>query len=158
MDIHIDPFLFAGLHPNTQKTIRYKSCFDTGELDIIARQVCSHCKVDYNDFIGRPKTAPLSDARKIFYHLCRITLYTFTCRKLGQYTSGRDHSTITVAVQRCNELLDIDPEFKELYVKCWIGATQKLKTNGYVYRNSRSMTDNGLRNETVAVGAGGIRS
>ena len=158
MNIHIDPILFVGLHHNTQKTIRYKTCFDTGELDIIARQVCATCKVDYNDFIGRPKTNPLSDARKIFYHLCRVRLYTFTCKKLGEYTGGRDHSTVTMAVQKCNDFLDIDPDFKELYVKCWIATTQQLKQNGYRYRRSRTLIDNGLGDETIAAGAGGIRS
>jgi hypothetical protein len=149
MDKYISPVMFAGLHNKAQSTIRYKTCFDTGELDIISRAICNKCEVDYDDFVGRPKSAGLSDARKIFYYLCRIKLYTFTCRKLGEYTGGRDHSTITVAVQRCGELLEVDPDFKELFVQCWIASTQQLKLNGYSYKDGHKTINYGTRDKRI---------
>jgi chromosomal replication initiation ATPase DnaA len=136
--MRMSPYMYAGLHHNTQRILRSKSCFDTGELDIIARAVCAECNVYYDEFVGRPKHNALSDARKIFYHLCRIRLYRYTCKKLGEYTGKRDHSTVTNAVQRCDELMEVDPMFKDLYVKCWIAATQQLKRNGYEYRGQHS--------------------
>ena len=132
----ISPILYAGLHPNTQMTIRNKTCFASAQLDIIARTICDVCGVKHSEFIGRPKTNELSDARKIFFYLCRIRLYSVTCRRLGEYAGGRDHSTITVAVLRCEELMAIDRDFRRMYVDCLVASTQQLKINGYDYKGS----------------------
>jgi len=130
-------------------TVRNKTLFDRGELELISKTICDLCDVPHTDFRGRLKTNELSDARKIFYHLCRIRLYTFTCKRLGEYTGGRDHSTITVAVQRCGELLEVDPTFKELYISCLLKVTQNLKLNGYWYKGSQKLTNYGTRDKRV---------
>ena len=133
----MSPVIYAGVSPQVQKTIRNKNCFDTGELDIIARTVCTQFNIEGDEFRSRLRTSQLSDARKVFYYLCRIKLFTYTCRGLGEYMGGRDHSTVTVAVQRCEELIDIDPEFKELYKRCCEVSKQQLQLNGYSYKGAK---------------------
>lgn len=131
-------------------TIRNKSCFASTEMVIVARAVCDTCDVDYDEFVGRLKTTPLSDARKIFYHLCRVKLYAITCRRLGEYTGKRDHSTVTFAVQRCADFLEIDPEFRRRYVDSWIAATQQLKYNGYRYKGDHKDIEHGPEHKRAA--------
>jgi len=136
MDNYIHPVTYTGLHPNAQKTLRGKTCFDRGELDIVSSSICETLDLDKDEFLSRLKTAPLSDARKIFLYLTRVRLYRFTCSKLGRYL-GRDHSTIVYAVQRCEELLEIDLDFQANYKSCLINAAQRLQQNGYTYTKSR---------------------
>ena len=141
-----------GLHYNAQATIRHKTCFASAEMEIVARSVCDICDVDHKQFIGRLKTNPLSDARKIFFHLCRVKLYTITCRSLGEYAGKRDHSTIIHAVRRCEDFLEIDPEFRRLYVASLVAATQQLKYNGYSYKGDYKDIEHGPKHErTVAL-------
>ena len=135
MQKYMSPYIFAGVHPNTQMTIRYKTCFDSGELDVVARAVCSGCDIEADDFVSAAHYRVFRDARKIFYHLCRREFFEYTCKRLGEYTN-RDHSTVVIALKRCDDLLEIDPEFRSRYKKCMTKAVTALKLQGYLHKDT----------------------
>ena len=138
------PWIYPGLHYNAMAHIKRGVRIDTGELDLVAAACCDVYEISFNDFKGKTRTNVLSDARKVFFHLCRQELYKYTCKRLGMYTD-RDHSTITVAVQRAHELLDIDPEFRVMYNKAKVLARQRLKINGYEFRKRYQTSSDGGR-------------
>lgn len=116
-------------------TIRYKTCFDTGELDVVARAVCSTCEIEADDFRSQARYREFSDARKIFYHLCRKEFFEYTCKRLGEYTN-RDHSSVVIALQRCDDFLEMDSEFRSRYMKCRAKAVTALKLQGYLHKDT----------------------
>ena len=129
----MNPMVYAGLNRFTQKQIISGGHLNRDEIHIIADVCCEEYDVSPSDFRSKTKTADLSDARKIFFYLCRKELYTFTCKRLGMYT-GRDHSTVVFAVQRASELLQVDPTFRAKYNNARMLARQRLKINGYEFR------------------------
>lgn len=129
----INPIVYAGLNKFAQKRIKTGAHLDRDEIHIIADVCCEEYDVSQSDFRSKTKTADLSDARKIFFYLCRKELYTFTCKRLGMYT-GRDHSTVVFAVQRAGELIEVDPTFRAKYKNARMLARQRLKINGYEFR------------------------
>ena len=151
---YMSPMIYAGLHYKTQTYIRHRTCFETGELAIIAASVCEVCNTSLEDLKKPTRKANLNDARKIFWHLAR-RLYLFTNRRLGKYLE-RDHSTVVVALRRCEDYLATDPLFKEQYIKALLETIRNLNVNGYEnYRNTHKqivgMTEifelNKIRNE-----------
>lgn len=138
------PWIYPGLHYNAMVHIKRGVRIDNGELDLVAAACCDVYEISFDDFKGKTRTNVLSDARKVFFHLCRQELYKYTCKRLGMYTD-RDHSTITVAVQRAQELLDIDPEFRVMYNKAKVLARQRLKINGYEFRKRYQTSSDGGR-------------
>lgn len=131
----ISPIVFSGLNKFAQRHIKAGAYLDRDEIHIIADVCCEEYDVSPSDFRGRTKTTDLSDARKIFFYLCRKELYTFTCKRLGMYV-GRDHSTVVFAVQRAEELMSVDPTFRAKYKNARMLARQRLKLNGYEYRSN----------------------
>ena len=127
------PWIYPGLHYNAMAHIKRGVRIDDGELDIVAAACCDVYELTLEEFKSKTRLTVLSDARKVFYYLCRRELYKYTCKRLGMYT-GRDHSTITVAVQRAQEFIEVDPEFRVKYKKARELARQRLKINGYEYR------------------------
>jgi hypothetical protein len=146
-----DPYFFPGLSPEVKRKIMYRTCFDMGELKIVAQAVCKQQHIDLDDFRGRLKTAELADARKIFFHLCTKRLYKCTRKRLGAYM-GKDQSTVTAGMQRCEELLDVDPDFRSQYYRCWKEATQQLNSYGYTFNDStrQTKTNYGSKYERVS--------
>lgn len=151
---YISPDLFVGLQYQTQCSIRSRTCYETGELSIMIESVCKMSNISIEDLRHSNRRADLSDARKIFFHLAR-RLYLFTNEKLGRYLR-RDHSTVVVAVQRCEIFLASDPSFKELYVNTLLETIRNLKIHGYEnYKNTHKqivlmaevMKLNKIRNE-----------
>ena len=137
----ISPYLYPGLDPKTQAWVRQKTCFNTSELTIIANSVCEVCDISLEDLKSPVRRAELNDSRKIFFHLAR-RLYLFTHIKLGKYL-GRDHSTVVVALGRCEDYLVTDPIFKELYVNSLLTIIRNLRNNGYTnykHTNKQIMT------------------
>jgi len=107
----------------------------TGELAIIAGSVCEVCNVSMDELKSKNRSAPITEARKIYAHLAR-RLYMFTYRRLGEYIN-RDHSTMVIAVRTCENFIEIDPNFKELYHLCLLKAKLSLDQNGHSnYRNT----------------------
>lgn len=150
MDKLLNPYLYPGLAPQARKQIMYKTCFDKGELLIIAKAVCKESDIELDELTSSKRDANLADARKIFYHLSGRKLYKFTRKRLGAYT-GRDQSTVTCAMQRCEDLLDIDPKFRALYKDCWETATIQLNSFGYEFRQSiPNQEQNGQRNRKLS--------
>jgi len=127
------PWIYPGLHYNAMSHIKRGVRIDNGELDIVAAACCDVFEITLDEFTSKTRLTVLSDARKVFYHLCRRELYKYTCKRLGMYT-GRDHSTVTVAVQRAQEFMEVDPTFRVKYNKVKVLARQRLKINGYEYR------------------------
>lgn len=145
MNKYMSPVTYVGLHNSSQRIVRSKTCFDTGELDVLTSSICDTLGLDRDEFLSRLRTAPLSDARKIFFYLTRVRLYRFTCNKLGKYMN-RDHSTVVYAVQRCEELMEIDLEFRADYKRCLLDAAQRLKLNGYTYHGDQKPINYGPKN------------
>ena len=131
--VKMNPIVYAGLNKFAQKQVKYGADLDRDEIHIIADVCCEEYDVSPSKFRGKTKTADLSDARKVFFYLCRKELYTFTCKRLGMYT-GRDHSTVVFAVRRASELLEVDPTFRAKYNNARTLARQRLKINGYEFR------------------------
>ena len=144
----INPIVYAGLRRPFQKEILTRSHIDREELHIIADVCCEYYDVSPSEFRGRTKTAELSDARKIFLTLCRKELYTFTCARLGMYI-GRDHSTVTIAVQRAMDWLECDPKFRATYNNIRNEAKERLSINGYRYVGSETLTNYGTRDKRL---------
>ena len=138
------PWIYPGLHYNAMAHIKRGVRIDNGELDLVAAACCDVYEISFDDFKGKTRTNVLSDTRKVFFHLCRRELYKYTCKRLGMYT-GRDHSTITVAVQRAEELLEFDPHFRVTYNKAKVLARQRLKINGYEFRKRDQTSPHGGR-------------
>ena len=67
----MSPVVYAGLHYKTQTFIRLRTCFETGELAIIADSVCKVCNIPVKDLKGIHRNAEITEARKIFWHLGR---------------------------------------------------------------------------------------
>lgn len=124
---------FVGLGAEARRMIKFEVAIHKAELDIVAATVCDTCDITLPEFLSKDRTEQLSDARKIFIHLCRGTVSKYTCSRLGMYM-GRDHSSITYAEQRAEVFIKVDPSFKELYYLCRERARQRLKLNGYEYR------------------------
>ena len=141
-------WVYPGLHYNAKHHIKRGACANKGELEIVAATCCDEYDVTLEEFRSRTKTETLSDARKIFFHLCRRDLYKFTCKRLGMYV-GRDHSTVTVAVQRAAELIAVDPSFRVKFNNVKQRARQRLKLNGYQYKGSENLTNNGTRDQRL---------
>lgn len=141
-------WIYPGLHYNTMHHIKRGAQINRGELEIVAATCCEEYDLTLDEFKSRLKTETLSDARKIFFLLCREYLYKFTCKRLGMYV-GRDHSTVTVAVQRANELLKVDPAFRVKFNNVKQRARQRLRLNGYQYKGSENLTNDGTRDKRL---------
>lgn len=141
-------WIYPGLHYNAMHHIKRGAHINKGELEIVAATCCDEYELTLDDFKSRTKTETLSDARKIFFLLCREDLYKFTCKRLGMYV-GRDHSTVTVAVQRANELLKVDPTFRVKFNNVKQRARQRLRINGYSYKGSEKLTNYDTRDKRI---------
>lgn len=129
-------YIYPGLDEYTQWTIREELFTSTGEIGIIEKSVCEICDTTPDQLRSTNRKAQFNDARKIFFHLAR-RLYLCTNQKLGDYMGGRDHSTIVVATQKCEQFLQYDPMFKELYIRSMMKSISNLKLNGYEnYQNT----------------------
>ena len=126
------PYAYPGLHNSAQTCIKHSHCFNKGELDIIAMACCDEYDLTFEEFKSKCRSATLSDARKIFFYLCRREFYKFTCKRLGMY-SGRDHSTVVYSVRRASELLEVDSTFRDKYKHARSVAELRLKLNGYEF-------------------------
>jgi len=135
IDPKTSPYAYPGLHNSAQTRIKHSHCFNKGELDIIATSCCDEYGLTSEEFRGRCRSALLSDARKIFFYLCREEFYQFTCKRLGMYMD-RDHSTVVYSVQRAGQLLEFDSNFKDRYKHARGVAELRLKLNGYHYKGS----------------------
>ena len=67
------------------------------------------------DFKGRTRVHPAPDARKIFCHILRFHRVSTTA-EIGSYID-RDHSTVVIACNKCNERLETEKEFRDKYNK-----------------------------------------
>ena len=132
------PYIYPGLYNSAQNGIKHSHCFNKGELDIIATACCDEYGLTFEEFKGKCRSAILSDARKIFFYLCREEFYEFTCKRLGMYTD-RDHSTVVYSVQRAGELLEVDSTFRDKYKHAKSVAELRLKLNGYEYRSDKDV-------------------
>tara|TARA_R100000908_G_scaffold30470_1_gene13708 strand:+ start:874 stop:1362 length:489 start_codon:yes stop_codon:yes gene_type:complete len=131
----MSPYIYPGLQSNTRMWLKNRTCFMTGELAIIAGSVCEVCDVSMDELKSKNRSAQITEARKIYAHLAR-RLYMFTYRRLGEYIN-RDHSTMVVAVNTCENFIEIDPNFRELYHLCLLKAKLSLDQNGHSnYRNT----------------------
>tara|TARA_Y100000996_G_scaffold414725_1_gene406549 strand:- start:6733 stop:7227 length:495 start_codon:yes stop_codon:yes gene_type:complete len=101
----------------------------TGEMEIIATSVCDEVGISLDQLKSKDRHARITEARKIFAHLGR-RLYMYTLRTLGEYIN-RDHSTMVIAINKCEDWIETDHQFRELYVRCFIKVTQSLNSNGY---------------------------
>jgi len=128
----MDHLIYPGLAISAQTLIKHGVILGNGELDIVAAACCDEYDITIKEFKSRTRLRTLADARKIFYLICRRDLHKFTCQRLGTYT-GRDHSTVTVAVQRAAELTEIDRSFRVKYNHAKMIARQRLKLNGYEF-------------------------
>ena len=146
MDLKTSPYVFPGLSVSAKQQIKTHTCFNKGELDIIAAACCDQYDLTVTELCDSNRSAPLSDCRKMFFYLCREELYSFTCKRLGMYVGGRDHSTVVCAVRRCKELLEIDPVFRGKFKLARNTSMLRLKHNGYEYKGSLTLLDNGHGN------------
>ena len=148
----MEPYMFVGLEPDSQHAVRTFTDLrrTDGEIAIIAKSICKVYGLRIEQLKAKTRAQPLSDARKVFYMLSR-RLKGITVHQLGSYTE-RDHSTVVVAVQRGNGFLDVDPHFKELYIKCLLEAVKQLKQNGYEYRSDKDVRSGTSKNEAGQLG------
>lgn len=131
----MSPYIYPGLQSNTRMWLKNRTCFMTGELAIIAGSVCEVCNVSMDELKSKNRAAQITEARKIYAHLAR-RLYMFTYRRLGEYIN-RDHSTMVIAVRTCENFIEIDPNFRELYHLCLLKAKLSLDQNGHSnYKNT----------------------
>lgn len=133
----MEPYTFVGLEPDSQHAVRTFTDLQSGEIALIAKSICKVYGLRLQQLKSKTRSQPLSDARKVFYMLSR-RLKGITVQQLGSYTE-RDHSTVVVAVQRGKGFLEVDPHFKELYIKCLLEAVKQLKRNGYEYRSDKDV-------------------
>ncbi len=127
------PFLYAGLTKEGKRSVKENVKPSIEQMDIIARACCYEMDVTMDDFKSPIRDREVVDARKMFYYLCREDLYYFTCRVIGEYTGGRDHSTVVYGVKRAEELLQIDKQFRLSFTAARQRARQILKLNGHEF-------------------------
>tara|TARA_B100000963_G_C22402771_1_gene569605 strand:+ start:157 stop:630 length:474 start_codon:yes stop_codon:yes gene_type:complete len=98
-------------------------------MGIIANSVCDEVGISLDELKSKDRHAKITEARKIFAHLGR-RLYMYTHRRLGEYMN-RDHSTMVVAINRCEDFIETDQQFRDLYERCFFRCIQSLNANGY---------------------------
>ena len=125
----LSPYVLPGLGYQQLKWLRQRTCFITGEMEIIATSVCDEVGISLDQLKSKDRHARITEARKIFAHLGR-RLYMYTLRRLGEYMN-RDHSTMVVAINRCEDFIETDQQFRDLYERCFFRCIQSLNANGY---------------------------
>ena len=129
MQHKISPYVIPGLGYQQLTWLRDRTCFITGEMDIIATSVCNEVGISLDDLRSDRRFAKITEARKIFSHISK-RLYMYTNRTLGEYIN-KNHSTIVVATSRCDDYMQTDLQFKELYKRCLSKVINNLNANGY---------------------------
>jgi chromosomal replication initiation ATPase DnaA len=97
-------------------------------LDAIERSVCQEVGVERYQLRGRSRIRDLAWSRHIFCHLAfRYTGRTSNYRIAGHI--GRHYTTATNCGRKAKELLEVDPEFRELYEHVEENLKNRLQWN-----------------------------
>ncbi len=83
------------------------------DIGAITKSVCRRMQVKLTDVRGSSREAPIMRARSLAIYLSR-KLTTLSLLQIGEYFSGRDHSTILHSIRKIKALVDIDSELANL--------------------------------------------
>ena len=144
------PYMYPGLNYRAKWEIQLERTFDSHQLDIVCEAVAEAHNIQATQLMSVTRYQPYPDARKVFVHLCRKALFfrEITCKRLGMYLN-RDHSTITVAEQRAEQLYEVDSEFRGKYNDSLQLSRERLKLNGYQFIGSENLTNYGTRDKRI---------
>jgi chromosomal replication initiation ATPase DnaA len=86
-------------------------------IDLVLDVVASVTGVNEQRIKSKPRgKQPVTDARHIFCKICKEEL-GLSLAFIGEYLSGRDHSTVINSLDKSLDLLVTDKEFSRLYQK-----------------------------------------
>jgi len=80
-------------------------------IDYIQKTVSEYFKVDTDDMKAKTRKKEIVIARQVAMYFSKD--YTnHSLKSIGYHFGGRDHSTVIHAVQAVNDMIDIDPKFR----------------------------------------------
>jgi chromosomal replication initiation ATPase DnaA len=85
------------------------------KLDALQRDVCDAFNITEENISSRVKKREYADARKVFSHVANKTLGAHP-NKIALYLR-KDRTSVLVQVERCQELADTDPSFRDILNK-----------------------------------------
>lgn len=79
------------------------------ELDIMADICCKTFGVDHDRFFSKSRERELADCRHMFFFMARnYTNINYTLKSIGQFTGGRDHTTVLHGVNTIYDRMDFE--------------------------------------------------
>ncbi|MEM9416801.1 MAG: chromosomal replication initiator protein DnaA [Bacteroidota bacterium] len=83
-------------------------------MDYIQKTVAGHFNVSVESLKSKSRKRELVTARQVaMYFIKKYTSHSL--KSIGQYFGGRDHSTVSHALQAIDDLLDTEPHFKRSF-------------------------------------------
>ncbi len=83
-------------------------------MDYIQKTVAAHFKVSVESLKSKSRKRELVTARQAaMYFIKKYTSHSL--KSIGQYFGGRDHSTVSHALQAIEDMLDTEPHFKRAF-------------------------------------------
>ncbi len=90
-----------------------KSSFTKNNIQKIQQVVCEYYNITIDDLKSKKRKASITFPRQVAIYLCR-TLTDESLPKIGIQFGGRDHTTIMHSVDKINNEIKTNPQFKQI--------------------------------------------
>ena len=90
-----------------------KSSFTKNNIQKIQHVVCEYYNITIDDLKSKKRKASITFPRQVAIYLCR-TLTDESLPKIGIQFGGRDHTTIMHSVDKINNEIKTNPQFKQI--------------------------------------------
>jgi hypothetical protein len=126
---NIHPYIYIGLNASRKIQILNKGARDTGEMNIILKEVCNYCNVSAADFMSKRRHRPIVDARFLFTGTV-LTHCKYTLEHIAKFIN-RDHSSVLYYKSRCDDITSVIPSFKAKFEDILSVTTASLEEYGF---------------------------
>ena len=80
----------------------------------ILESVSNFFEIPITEILGKKRTAKIAEARMIAAYVLRKDRYlSLGLKHIGSILGGKDHTTIMHHIKRTDELIEVEPDFKE---------------------------------------------
>lgn len=87
------------------------------KFERVARAVCNNAGVSMEELTSKGRRRVVADARHMVSSIIRELHPSFTFAAIGYFLGYRDHSTVISSIQKHEELVVVDPDYRDTHTK-----------------------------------------